>query len=631
MVASEGSASVSLFPPIADYGFLSNCEQSCLVAPDGSVEWLCLPRPDSPSVFGALLDRAAGMFRFGPGNTAVPQHRRYVPGTMVLETTWQTPTGWMTVQDFLAVGPVQHEGRRPDYHRAPADFGAVGALVRIATCISGRVEVVVNCGPQFNYGTAGGTWSYKGDGYDAMTITPHEGDLQLELAGNIPLGVLGARCYGRTTLTQGQSAFVALSWGGGGVPGSQDEAFSALNTTVDFWRNWLSSAKVPDHPWKPYLDRSALTLKGLSYAPTGAIMAASTTSLPETPAGRGTGTTGSPGSGTRRSCSVRCTGWVLTGKRSSTGASSSNAVSGGDLNRKFELQIMYGIGGERDLTEKTLDHLSGYRGARPVRVGNGAWNQQQHDVWGMILDALDVQFRRGATTIVAPVWEGLAGFVDAALAHWHEPDQGIWEVRGDPKHFTASKVMCWVAAARGADLAAERGDDERAKRWRAGADEIKAEVLDKGVSDRGVFRQHYETDDLDASLLLLPIMGFLPPDDKRVQATVLAIADELTQDGLVLRYRVEGTDTGFEGEGGNLHHLLVLAGDRAGHDRRNRTRARPVPEAALVRRTAAALRRGNRRHHRTAPRELPASIHPPGPDRSRITAHRLRTASIRKR
>ena len=229
-----------------------------------------------------------------------------------------------------------------------------------------------------------------------------------------------------------------------------------------------------------------------------------------------------------------------------------DAVSGGDLNRKFELQIMYGIGGERDLTERTLDHLSGWRGARPVRVGNGAWNQQQHDVWGMILDAVDVQFRRGATQIVVPVWEGLAGFVDAALEHWQEPDQGIWEVRGDPQHFTASKVMCWVAAARGADLADERGDDERAKRWQAGAEEIKAEVLDKGVSDRGVFRQHYETDDLDASLLLLPIMGFLPPDDERVQATVLAIADELTQDGLVLRYRVEGTDTGFEGEEGTF-------------------------------------------------------------------------------
>jgi alpha,alpha-trehalase len=229
-----------------------------------------------------------------------------------------------------------------------------------------------------------------------------------------------------------------------------------------------------------------------------------------------------------------------------------DAVSDGDLERPFKLQIMYGIGGERDLTERTIDHLSGYRGARPVRVGNGAWNQQQHDVWGMILDAVDVQLRQGAGQIVRPVWEGLAGFVDAALEHWREPDQGIWEVRGEPQHFTASKVMCWVAAARGAELAEERGDNERAKRWRAGAEEIAAEILDKGVTARGTFRQHYETDDLDASLLLLPIMGFLPPDDSRVKATVLAIADELTKDDLVLRYRVGGTDTGFEGEEGTF-------------------------------------------------------------------------------
>ena len=543
---------MSTFPPIADYGFLSNCEQSCLVAPDGSVEWMCLPRPDSPSVFGALLDRAAGLFRFGPGNTLVPQHRRYVPGTNVLETTWQTPTGWMVVQDFLAMGPVQHEGRRPDYHRAPADFGAVGALVRIATCISGRVEIAVNCGPLFDYGRVGGTWSYQGDSYDAMTLTPAEGDLQLHVSGTVPLGVLGARCYGRTTLTEGQSAYVALSWGDAQVPASQDEALRALNCTVDFWRDWLSSAKIPDHPWKTYLDRSALTLKGLSYAPTGAIMAASTTSLPETWGGA-------------RNWDYRFT-WI----RDSAFMLRSlyrlgfdweaieywgfilDAVTAGDLHRKPELQIMYGIGGERDLTEHSLDHLSGYRGARPVRVGNGAWNQQQHDVWGMILDALDVQFHTGAGMIVVPVWEGLATFVDAALEHWREPDQGIWEVRGDPKHFTASKVMCWVAASRGADLAAERGDDERAKRWRAGADEIKADVLAKDVSKRGVFRQHDETDGLDASLLLLPIMGFLPPTDKRIKATVLAIADELTEDGLVLRYKVEGTDTGFEGKEGTF-------------------------------------------------------------------------------
>src|SRR5262244_3759312 len=548
----EVGTQVSTFPPIADYGLLSNCEQSCLVAPNGAVEWLCLPRPDSPSVFAALLDRSAGTFRFGPTNTQVPQQRRYVPGTMVLETTWQTPTGWMTVQDFLAVGPAGGGARRPDYHRAPTDTGAIGALVRIATCISGRVEVMVNCAPLFDYGAAAGTWSYQGEGYNAMTVAAKEGGVQLELAGSIRLGVLGARGYGRTTLAEGQSAYVVLSWGDAKVPASAEEAFTARDTTVDFWRDWLSAAKIPDHPWKTYLDRSALTLKALSYAPTGAIMAAATTSLPETPGGE-------------RNWDYRYT-WI----RDSSFMLRAlyrlgfdweaieyfgfiiDAVSGGDLNRPFELQIMYGIGGERDLTERTLDHLSGYGGARPVRVGNGAWNQQQHDVWGMIADAIDVQFRAAAGQIVAPVWEGLAGFVDAALTHWHEPDQGIWEVRGAPKHFTASKVMCWVAAARGADLAEERGDTKHAQKWRAGADKIKAEVLAKDVSDRGVFRQHDKTDDLDASLLLLPIMGFLPPDDKRIIATVLAIADDLTEDGLVLRYRTDQTDTGFSGKEGTF-------------------------------------------------------------------------------
>jgi alpha,alpha-trehalase len=543
---------VNTFPPIAEYGLLSNCEQSCLVAPDGSVEWLCLPRPDSPSVFAALLDRAAGTFRFGPTNAQVPQQRRYVPGTMVLETTWQTSTGWMIVQDFLAVGPARDGERRPEYHRAPTDIGAIGALVRIATCISGRVEVMVNCAPLFDYGTTTGTWSYRGEGYSAMAVAAKEGDVQLELAGSIRLGVMGARGYGRTTLTKGESAYVVLSWGDKNVPASQEEAFTALNTTVAYWRDWLATAKIRDHPWKPYLDRSALTLKALSYAPTGAIMAAATTSLPETPGGER--------NWDYRFTWIRDSSFMLRALYRLGFAWEAleyfgfilDAVTGGDLNRPPELQIMYGIGGERDLTEKTLDQLTGYQGARPVRIGNGAWNQKQHDVWGMIFDAIDVQFRRAAGQIVLPVWEGMATFVEAALEHWREPDQGIWEVRGEPKHFTASKVMCWVAAARGADLAEERGDDKRAQRWRAGADKIKADVLSKDVSSRGVFRQHDKTDDLDASLLLLAIMGFLPPDDDRIKATVLAIADELTEDGLVLRYKVDGTDTGFSGKEGTF-------------------------------------------------------------------------------
>ena len=441
------------FPPIADYGFLSDCEANCLIAPDGSVEWLCLPRPDSPSVFASLLDRTAGLFRFGPTSTHVPHQRRYIPGTMVLETTWHTPTGWLLVQDFMVIRPVEDgTERRADYRRAPGDSAATGTLLRMATCIGGKVEIIANCVPSFEYGTKIGRWDYDGSGYGAMTVQPPEGDPQLHVTSSLRLGTVGGRCYGKTTLDLGESAFVALSWSGSS-PTTKEEADAELLATVAFWRDWLSVGKFPDHPWRSYLERSALTLKGLSYAPTGAIMAAATTSLPETPGGA-------------RNWDYRFT-WI----RDSAFMLRAlyrlgfewealeyfmfviEAVAQGDGGKGWDLQIMYGIGGERDLTEHTLDHLSGYRGSRPVRVGNGAWDQRQNDVWGMILDAVDTHIRLGAAQILPPVWEGLASLVEQAIQRQDDPDQGIWEIRGDPQHFTASKVLCWVAAERGADLA----------------------------------------------------------------------------------------------------------------------------------------------------------------------------------
>ncbi len=543
---------MSEFPPIADYAFLSDCENSCLVAPDGSVEWLCLPRPDSPSVFGALLDRTAGEFRFGPSTTLVPHQRRYLPGTMVLETTWHTPTGWLVVNDFLVVRPVDEDERRANYRRAPTDAAATGTLVRTATCIAGKVEVVANCMPNFEYGTKGGEWSYDQDGYRSMTVRPPVGDPALSIVSGIRLGQVGIRCYGRTTLEEGASTFIALTWAGH-APTDQDAVTSDLQATVEFWRDWLSTGRFPDHPWRPYLERSALTLKGLSYAPTGAIMAASTTSLPETPGGAR--------NWDYRYTWIRDSAFMLRSlyrlgfewEALEYFAFVLEAVGGGQGgDGSFSLQIMYGIGGERDLTEHTLDHLSGYRGSRPVRVGNGAWDQHQNDVWGMLLDAVDTHVRRGAATLAAPTWAGLASFVDAAIKHQDDPDQGIWEIRGDPQHFTASKVLCWVAAARGAHLATQRDDDDRAQRWQQAADDMKADILARGVDERGRFRQHYANDELDASLLLIPILGFLAPDDERVRNTVLAIADELTEGGLVLRYKVDSTDTGFEGKEGTF-------------------------------------------------------------------------------
>jgi len=212
---------------------------------------------------------------------------------------------------------------------------------------------------------------------------------------------------------------------------------------------------------------------------------------------------------------------------------------------------MYGIDAERQLDEQLLDHLTGYAGARPVRVGNGAYDQRQHDVWGMVMESVFLHFDKAAE--IGPVaWEMIGKLVDSALAAWPEPDRGIWEIRGEPRHFTASKVMCWVAADRGARLAAGRGDRALATRWRAAAREIRADVEAKGVDDRGVFVQHYGSAALDASALLIPLMGFLPPEDERVRATVLAIADGLTRDGLVLRYQTSETDDGLAGEEGTF-------------------------------------------------------------------------------
>lgn len=535
------------FPPIADYAFLSDCEVSTLIAPDGAVEWLCLPRPDAPSVFGALLDRTAGSFRFGPANTAVPQQRRYLPGTMALETTWHTATGWLTVTDVLVLGPVD-DVRRSASRRSPGDAMSGRTLLRIATCFDGRVELDLSCFPLFDYGRVQGAWAYDGSGFTQTSVTA--GDVTLTLNSDIPLGLMGARSYGRRTLTAGESAFAALSWGEH-VTADLDEAREQLRFTEEFWREWISMATIPDHRFRPYIERSALALKGLSYAPTGAIMAAGTTSLPETPGGER--------NWDYRFTWIRDTAFMLRALHSlrldweafEYFAFIIDAVSETDPSIPWSLQIMYGIGGERDLTEHTLDHLSGYRDSLPVRTGNGAFDQHQHDVWGMLLDAVE-EHLQGGGQLAPAIWGRLCTLVDTAIERSGEPDQGIWEMRGAPQHFVASKVMCWVAVDRGIRIARGRGDAERAARWQSAADELKAEICTRGVDERGVFTQHYDTTELDASLLLLPLMGFLPPDDERVRATVLAIADELTEQGLVLRYRVDRTEDGLSGEEGTF-------------------------------------------------------------------------------
>jgi alpha,alpha-trehalase len=507
---------------------------------------MCLPRMDGPSVFGAMLDRDAGSFRFGPADVTVPSGRRYLPGTMVLETTWGLPGGWAVVRDALLMGPWPGDSpRSPTYQRVPADYRAEGVLVRTIRCLNGSIDMVLECEPAFDYARQRGTWRHTAAGYGQAEARAGDHG-QVRLTTDLKLGFEGGRAIARRRLQAGEEAFCALSWGGANPPADFGEAHRQLEVTADFWRDWLGRGRFPDHPWRKHLQRSALTLKGLIYTPTGALLAAATSSLPETLGGQ-------------RNYDYRYT-WLRDSTFMLWGLYTLGLDREADdffyfladiAEQDADLQIMYGIAGERRLNESVLDHLSGYEGSRPVRVGNGAWDQRQHDVWGVLLDSLYLH-TRSRDRLDERRWPMIKQQVEAALRHWRDPDQGLWEVRGPAQHFTASKIMCWVAADRGAKLAQLRGDQDLAASWTRAAEEIHADVCAHGVDKRGVFCQHYETTALDASLLLIPLVGFLPPGDERVRATVLAIADELTEDELVLRYRVEETDDGFEGEEGTF-------------------------------------------------------------------------------
>ena len=536
----------SAFPPIADYGFLSDCETTALIAPDGNVEWLCLPRMDSPSVFGAVLDRDAGSFRLGPTGVKVPAGRRYLPGTMVLETSWGTRGGWLIVRDVLLMGPWHHTADRSGTHRrTPTDYDADHVLLRMVRCVNGEVQLGLSCEPAFDYGAQRATWEYSGDAYHQAVARSEGSDLELRLSTDLNLGIEGPRVTARHLIKEGEALFCALSWSEHPAPTSHDEAYDRLVWTAHHWQHWLDRGNFPDHPWRTDLQRSALTLKGLTYAPTGAIVAAATTSLPETPGGE-------------RNWDYRYS-WI----RDSTFALWGLYTLGFDWEasdffyfvadvteaEQGTLQIMYGIDGRAELPERTLDHLSGYESARPVRVGNAAHSQAQHDVWGAVLDSIYLH-TKSRDGLPESVWPLLVQQVEAAQANWRKPDRGMWEVRGDPKHFTSSKLMCWVAMDRGARLAELREDWERATAWRAAADEVHADICEHALDDRGVFTQHYDTEALDASVLLMPLVRFLPAGDERIRATVLAIAEELTEDGLVLRYRVQETDDGLAGDEG---------------------------------------------------------------------------------
>jgi GH15 family glucan-1,4-alpha-glucosidase len=419
-------------------------------------------------------------------------------------------------------------------------------LVRTIECLEGEVEVEVVCEPVFDYGRTPAEWTLVGDDRHGADAT--DGDVTIRLRTNLNLGLEAGRARARHILQEGEHAFASLSWEDELLsPESVEDAEARIAATSRFWRGWLSRARIPDHRFRDPIQRSALAIKGLTYMPTGATVAALTTSLPETPGGE-------------RNWDYRYT-WIRDTTFTLQALHMLNLTWEADEFMQFvadveptedgSLQIMYGIDGRRDLTESTRDELTGYAGARPVRIGNGAFDQRQNDVFGAALDSILLHSRH-SQRLPRRLWPLVQSQAECAMKVWEKPDQGIWEARGKPQHYVSSKLMCWVALDRAAKLAELRGDGDQQKTWAKAAEEIKAEILDKGVDGRGVLRQHYETEALDASTLLAAIFGFLPGDDERLKATVMAIADELTENGFVLRYKTDETDDGLSGKEGTF-------------------------------------------------------------------------------
>ncbi len=541
----QSAAAPSPFPPIADYAFLSNCHTGALVAPDGAIDWLCVPRFDSPSVFGTLLDRQAGTFRLGPFGINHPTTRIYEPGTNTVATTWKTLSGWAIIRDSLTMGPRTHEDEITPHTRPPADDDAEHLLVRTVLCLEGTVEIELVCEPVFDYGRVPAEWTLVGENRHSADASGAEQTVRLTT--DMELGIEGNRIRARHALREGEQAYCSLSWAEElASPADVDDANARLAATTRYWRAWLGNARLIDHRWRDPIQRSALAIKGLTYMPTGATVAALTTSLPETPGGE-------------RNWDYRYT-WMRDATFTLQALHFLNLDWEADEFMQFvadlepsedgALQIMYGIDGRRDLTESTRDDLSGYGGASPVRIGNGAFDQRQNDVFGAVLDSILLHTRR-SQRLPRRLWPIVESQAKCATNIWKQPDQGIWEARGDPQQYVSSKLMCWVALDRAAKLAEIGAEAKLRDGWAATAEEIKADILEHGVRD-GVLRQHYDTDALDASVLLAALFGFLPPGDERLRKTVDAIADDLTEDGFVLRYRTDETDDGLSGKEGTF-------------------------------------------------------------------------------
>ncbi|MFI2781932.1 glycoside hydrolase family 15 protein [Streptomyces sp. ALB3] len=532
---------------IEDYALIGDMQTAALVCRDGTADWLCLPRFDSHAIFAGLLGTEEnGFWRLGPARPegaepAAADRRRYRGDSLVLESEWDTPRGTVRVTDFM-----------PPREGAPQ-------LIRIVEGVSGRVPMRSELRMRFSYGRVT-PWVHKVDGRTVAVAGPDSVwlDTDAETYGQ------NLTTYSDFTVAPGDRIAFTISWQPShheppGVP----EPEASLEATENFWREWVEQCTYHG-PYREAVVRSLITLKALTYAPTGGIVAAPTTSLPEDIGGsrnwdyRYTWL---------RDAAITLSSLLRTGYREEARAWREwllRAVAGDPEN----LQIMYGIAGERELGEAELDWLPGYENSGPVRVGNGAANQLQLDVYGEVTEALHLAHMTGLTRNDYAMGLQLK-LITYLEKHWEEPDEGIWEVRGPRRHFVHSKVMAWVAVDRTIKLI-ESGDAEGPlERWLQLRDDIHRDVCERGYDpERNTFTQSYGSRELDASLLLIPQMGFLPPDDKRVIGTIEAIQRELsTEDGFVLRYPTEGDDAGVDGlegdEGAFLACSFWLADDLA--------------------------------------------------------------------
>ncbi|HKR67781.1 MAG TPA: glycoside hydrolase family 15 protein [Streptosporangiaceae bacterium] len=523
--------------PIGDYALLSDCRSAALVSRDGSVDWLCFPRFDGPSVFCRLLDPAGGHFGIRPAGE-FQASRRYLDQTMVLETTFTTEAGTGVLTDAMAVG------RNERGHDLGANSPSM--LLRLLTCTAGEFEAEVSYLPRLEYGLI------------HPYVEPMPGGLyarggadRLLLSTPVSFDVGDAAASARLRLTAGQSAAFALGHANLGgphhAPWTAEQINSRLDDTIEGWRSWSALHQSYEGPWRELVHHSGRVLQALTFAKTGAIVAAPTTSLPETVGGE-------------RNWDYRFA-WVrdasLTMEALWVAACPDEAnkffgfiadAAATQLRHGMDLQIMFGIGGEHDLSERELPHLGGWQESRPVRVGNGAWLQRQIDVYGELLGAAQrLVDQLGELSTVTRLF--LTAAADAAASRWLEQDHGIWEIRGEPRHYLYSKLMCWWALDRAIALASHLGAEDKVTGWAATRAEIRAAILQRGWNEQaGAFTQAFGSEDLDASSLMLATCAFLPGDDPRVKSTIDAIAERLTDGrGLVYRYLARDGLSGSEG------------------------------------------------------------------------------------